>query len=753
MAGSETQTQDFKVIGTRPIRHDGIDKVVGRAKYGADYSAPGMLHGKVLRSPYAHARIKSINVERALRMPGVKAVITHRDFAPLTGEVELQYGGETPFDAYFYTLNLLAKEKVLYHGHPVAALAATSPHIAEEALGLIDVEYEELPPVLDLMAAMKPDAPFLLAEVRAQDNPDQPTNVAGHFQFQRGDLDRGFKAATHIVEREFTTTMVHQGYIEPHNALAIYQPDGHAVVYCSTQGPFEIRMMCSKILGMDAGSIKVVPAEIGGGFGAKNYAFLEPLALLLSKQTGHPVKMVMTRNEVLRATGPTSGSRIKVKMGATRDGTLTAAEVWMAFEAGAFPGSPVAVACITAIAPYKIANFQVDGYDVLVNKPKVQPYRAPGAGNAAHGVESVIDELAERCGIDPLDFRIRNAVKEGSASVPGPAFKRIGYIEVCEAIKNSDHYRSQLSGRNRGRGVATGFWINTGMESTATVNIHSDGTASLVTGSVDIGGTRASTAMCAAEVLGLRAEDVRPSVADTDSNGFTDITGGSRVAFATGLAAYEAARDAVRQLKERAAKLWEIDPQDVEWIDGKAVSKKNGVPPMTLRDLAKKLSRTGGPVTGRANVHPTGIGPTFAACLVDVEVDPETGKVEILRCTMALDAGKAIHPSYVEGQMQGGASQGIGWALNEEYVFDERGVMRNATFLDYRMPTCLDLPMIEAIIVEVPNPGHPYGVRGLAEVPIVPPPAAVANAISHAIGVRMTHLPMSPPNLFKAMHR
>ena len=751
MAQSEANSGQYKVIGTRPIRHDGIDKVVGRAKYGADYSAPGMVHGKILRSPYAHARIKSINAERALRMPGVRAVITHRDFAPLTGEVELQYGGETAFDAYFYTLNLLAKDKVLYHGHAVAAVAAVSPHLAEEALELIEVEYEELPPVLDLIDAMKPDAPILLSEVRAQDDPNRATNVAGHFQFHRGDLEAGFKAADYVVEHVFDTTMVHQGYIEPHNALAIYQPDGHATVYCSTQGPFEIRMMCSKILGMDSGSIKVVPAEIGGGFGAKNYAYVEPLALLLSKKTGHPVKMVMTRAEVLRATGPTSGSKIKVKMGATKSGSITAAELWMAFEAGAFPGSQVGVACITGLAPYTIPNFQVDGYDVLVSKPKVQPYRAPGAGNAALGVESVIDELAGRCGIDPIEFRLKNAVREGSPTVPGPAFKRIGYVEVCEAIRNSPHYKSSLKGPNRGRGMATGFWINTGMESTATVNIHSDGTASLVTGSVDIGGTRAATAMCAAEVLGLRAEDVRPSVADTDSNGFTDITGGSRVAFATGLAAYQAAHDAVRQLKERAARLWEISANDVEWIDGKAVSMKNGVAPMTLKELAKKLSRTGGPVTGRANVHPTGVGPTFAACLVDVEVDPETGKVDILRCTMALDAGKAIHPSYVEGQMQGGASQGIGWALNEEYVFDDRGVMRNASFLDYRMPTCLDLPLIDAIIVEVPNPGHPFGVRGVAEVPIVPPPAAVANAVSHAIGARVTQLPISPSNLFKLM--
>ncbi len=742
-------TQDFKVIGTRPIRHDGADKVTGRAKYGADYSFPNMLHGKVLRSPYAHARIKSINVEKALALPGVKAVITGKELPELPNRMEAL--GEIPFNPYHCSHNVMARDKVLYSGHAVAAVAATSPHIAEDALALIEVEYEPLPAVMNVDNAMAPDAPILHSDLRTPETGDQQTNVASHIQFQRGNVATGFEASEIIIEREYRTEMVHQGYIEPHNAVAIYGSDGHATIYCSTQAPFEVRGMTAHVIGMPIGDVKVVPAEIGGGFGGKTTIYLEPLALLMSRKTGCPVKMVMSRAEVLRASGPTSGSTIKVKLGASKDGKINAAHVWLAYEAGAFPGSPVAAGAMTVLAPYNLENFLVDGYDVVCNRPKTAAYRAPGATNAAFGLESVLDELAEKTGIDPIDLRIMNASKEGTLSMMGAPYKRIGFIEVCEALKNSPHYKSKLEGKNRGRGVGFGFWFNAGLQSSALVNLHADGTASVVTGNPDIGGSRASMAMIAAEILGLPVEDVRPSVADTDSIGQCDLTGGSRVTMATGLAVYDAANDAIRQMKERAAKLWQINAEDVDYIDGKVTSKNNGVKPMTIKELAKKFIRTGGPISGQASVNVAGVGPAFAGLLVDVEVDPETGKVQVLRATIAQDAGKAIHPSYVEGQMQGGTSQGLGWALNEEYIYDEKGNMRNAGFLDYRMPTCLDLPMIETLVVEVPNPLHPLGVRGVGEVSIVPPPAAVANAMYRATGVRLRETPMSPPRVLKAI--
>ena len=746
---NETDSKTFRVIGTRPIRHDGMDKVTGRAKYGADYAFPGMLHGKTLRSPHAHALIKSINLENALKLPGVKAIITSADLPELPDKIDAS--GEIPTNLSHVSSNVLARGKVLYDGHAVAAVAATSAHIAEEAVRLIEVDYEVLPPVMSVEAAMKPDAPILLPKLRNAEDGDLPTNVANHIQLPRGDIDEGFKQADFIVEREFKTAMVHQGYIEPHNAVAIYNSDGRGTIYCSTQGTFNVRSLTAQILDMPEGNIKVVPAEIGGGFGGKLVVYLEPLALLLSKKTGQPVRLVMTRGEVLRATGPTSGSTIRCKMGATRDGKLVAAEVWMAYEAGAFPGSPVGAGAMTIIAPYDIPNFKIDAYDVVVNRPKTAAYRAPGATNAAMASETIIDELAEKCGIDPCDFRLLNGAREGVAHTAGPPYARIGYLETIEAIKNSPHYQSKLEGPYRGRGVASGFWFNIGWQSSALVNLQSDGTATVVIGSVDVGGTRAAQAMIVAEVLGLEVNEVRPLVADTDSIGYNDVTGGSRTAVTTGAAVFQASNEVVRQVKERAALIWETEPANVLFDNGVLTLTTDATKKLTIKEVASKLGKTGGPISGSGTVNLGTVGPSFAATCVDVEVDPDTGKVQILRATVAQDVGKALHPSYVEGQMQGGTAQGIGWALNEEYYYDSRGSLRNIGLLDYRMPTCLDLPMIETAIVEVPAPGHPIGSRGVGEVSIIPPPAAVANAIAHAIGSRLTELPMSPPRVLKAI--
>src|SRR5712671_4991425 len=600
MAASTTNG-NFKVIGTRPIRHDGEDKVTGRAKYGADYAFPGMLHGKVLRSPHAHANIKSIKFDKALKLPGVKAIVTHKDLPQ--AENKLEQAGEMMINPMYLSQNILAHDKVLYDGHAIAAVAATSPHIAEEALRLIEVEYEMLPPVMTVDVAMKPGATILLKELRNKEGGDKQTNVAQHYQFKRGDVAAGFKSADYVVEREFNTAMVHQGYIEPHNAVGIYNSDGQATIYCSTQGAFDVRTLSAQVLGMAPGKIKVVPAEIGGGFGGKTTIYLEPLSVLLSKKTGAPVKLVMSRSEVLRASGPTSGSKIKVKMGATKDGKLVAAEIWMAYEAGGFPGSPVGAGAMCIIAPYTIEHFLIDAYDVVVNRPKTAAYRAPGATNAAFASETIINELAEKCGIDQCEFRIMNGAHEGTPQTAGPPYKRIGMIETVEAIKNSPHYKSKLEGKNRGRGMASGFWFNIGFQSSAMVNIHNDGTASVVTGSVDIGGSRASMAIITAEVLGLDVNDVRPLVADTDSIGYTDVTGGSRTTVATGLAVYEAAQDAVRQLKERAAKLWEKKPEEVEFNNGVLSSKNNGAKKMTVKEVAARFARTGGPLAGRATVN------------------------------------------------------------------------------------------------------------------------------------------------------
>ena len=756
--GEEPKAGELKVVGTRPIRHDGLDKVTGRAVYGPDFRLPGMLHGKVLRSPHAHARIRSIDVSRALAHPDVRAVVTGADLLQAADREEDL--GEGTENLRFLGENVLARDKALYRGHAVAAVAAITPQAAEEALELIAVEYEALPAVMRAREAMQEGAPLLhqslttktLAERFGKEtDTGVVSNVASHIQFKHGDVEQAFAQADLVVDGEFDTASVHQGYIEPQNATVLWGADDNITVWCSSQGHFSVRSQMAEILHHPISKIRVVPLEIGGGFGGKLTTYLEPVGALLSHKTGHPVKLVMSRREVFEGTGPAPGSAITVKMGVTKKGRITAAQATLVYDAGAYPGSAVGAGCSGIFAPYLIANIQVDGYDVVVNSPKSAAYRAPGVPQAAFASESVIDELCDKLGMDPLEFRLKNGAKEEDRRPDGRKHPRIGYLETLLAAQTHPHYSAPLEGPHRGRGVASGFWGNAGMQASCVISVNPDGTVSLVEGSPDIGGTRVAIAMQAAEVLGIAAEDVHPTVVDTDSIGYTGVTGGSSTAFKTGWAAYTAAQEVVHRMRERAATIWEIGAEEVEFSDGVFQSIKDPELRMSFKELAAQLNSTGGPISGSANVAPRGAGPAFGTHIVDLEVDPETGKVQILRYTAVQDVGRAVHPSYVEGQVQGGVAQGIGWALNEEYFYDDEGQMANASFLDYRMPTSLDLPMIEAVLVEVPNPGHPYGVRGVGEVPIVPPLAAVANAIYHAVGVRMHSLPMSPGAILEAL--
>ena len=747
MANVVLSNTSYKVVGTRPIRHDGADKVTGRAKYGVDVQMTGLLYGQVLRSPHAHARIKSIDTSKALAYPGVKAVLTGKDM-PLAQRTEPDRNKRFASD------NLMAQAKALYKGHAVAAVAASSQHVADIATDLIEIEYDVLSPLIDVRAAMESGAILLhdeLTTTELGEKTDVSSNIATHIRHEVGDVKEGFAAADLVVEREFKTATVHQGYIEPHNATALWNVDGQVTIWTSTQGAFTAREALATVLDLPVSQIKVVPMEIGGGFGGKIPIYLEPMAALLSLKTGQPVKLIMPRSDIFQSTGPTSGTYIKVKMGATKEGKITAAEAYLAYEAGAFPGSMVSAGAQCIFAPYKVDNALVDGYDVVVNKPKTAAYRAPAAPNAAFAAEQVVDEICSKLGIDALEFRLINGSEEGTRRVDGPIFPKVGNIECLEAAKDTEHYKSSLSGPNQGRGVASGFWFNIGLQSSCSIGVNADGTITLVEGSTDIGGTRTSIAMQAAEVLGIPAEDVHPSVGDTDSVGYTFLTGGSRTTFATGWASYEAAQEIKSKMIDRAAKIWEVEAEDVDLADGSFLHKSDTDLKMTFKELSSRLNNTGGPISSQVSVDPRGAGGAFSTHIVDVEVDPETGKVDILRYTAVQDAGKAIHPSYVEGQIQGGVVQGIGWALNEEYFFNEEGGMVNSSFLDYRMPTSLDLPMIDTVIVEVANPGHPYGVRGVGEVPIVPPMAAIANAIHDAIGTRMEELPMSPGAVLEAL--
>jgi len=748
------EEQQFKWVGTRQVRPDGVDKVTGQANYGADFSLPGMITGRVLRSPHAHARIVSIDTTEAGKLAGVRAVVTAADFPDLPSEVVA--GGESPVNYRYISCNAIARDKVLYEGHAVAAVAAISAGVAEQALKLIRVEYEVLPHVIDVRDAMRDDAPLLhdnLYTEGVDPKPTKPSNIAKRTEFLLGDPAAGFAESEIILERSYTTQPVHQGYIEPHACVASVAADGMTTVWSSSQGQFMVREFCAKLLKIADSDIRVLPAEIGGGFGGKTTVYLEPLAIALSRKSGRPVKMVMSREEVFKASGPTSGGVLQVKLGARRDGTLVAAECELAYQAGAFPGSPAIPGCMTAFACYDIPNARTVGYDVVSNRPKCAAYRAPGAPMAAFAVESALDELALELGMDPVELRLKNAAKEGTRALYGPKMPVIGFVETLEAARAHAHYNTPLKA-NQGRGIASGFWFNIGGQSSAAVHINEDGTAEVVTGNPDIGGSRASMAIMAAEVLGIDYAKVKPLIGDTASVGYCFLTGGSRVTFATGKAVVEAANDVVQQLRARAAKIWKCEVDEVIWKDGVAHPAQGQTDTRTqlsLAEIAASAARTGGPISGKASLNVGGAGPGFGTHLCDVEVDPETGRVTVLRYTVIQDVGRAIHPGYVEGQMQGGAAQGIGWALNEEYVYDDQGRLQNSGFLDYRMPVASDLPMIDAVLVEVPNPAHPFGVRGVGEVPIVPPLAAVANAVARASGVRVNDLPISPPRLLAAL--
>ena len=743
MALDSQKNREFKIVGSRPNRPDGLDKVTGRAKFGADAYATGMLHAAIVRSPHAHAKITHIDTSKAESLKGVKAIVTRKDFSTsVTGE------------NWNVLENVMAGDRALYDGHAVAAVAATSSLIARDAIKLIEVTYEIMRHVTDVDKAMEDGAPILRENAGDGSVPKgMHPNVVRYHESGHGDLETGFASADLVIEDTFRTEATHQGYIEPHACLAQLGGDGKGELWCCTQGHFHVQKTCAALLDIETSALRVTPSEIGGGFGGKTAIFIEPVALALSRKTNRPVKLVMSRSEVFRATGPTSSTSMDIKIGMKKDGTITAGSGVFRLQGGAFPGAPMEFTAMCAFAPYNLKNVQQIGYDVLSNRPKQAAYRAPGSPMAAFAVESVIDELCNRLELDPIEVRLKNASKEGTKASFGPKWDRIGLVECLEAAKKHPHYSAPLL-NGQGRGVSSGFWFNHGGETAVSLALSEDGTAALSVGTPDIGGSRASMCQFAAEELGIDYDKVRTTIADTATLGYNEVSHGSRVTYASGLATIKAARDAVKKLCARAANKWGIDEEAVIWEDGFA--KPSGpnagnFDPVPLAAITKDMGKTGGPIVGHFEATPEGAGVSFATHIVDAEVDAETGQTKINRYTVIQDAGKAIHPSYVEGQYQGGAAQGIGWALNEEYIYGDDGRLQNSGFLDYRIPVASDLPMIDTVIVEVPNPGHPYGVRGVGETSICPPLAAIANAVSNAAGVRLKELPMSPVKILEAL--
>ena len=565
---SKAKKSDYKVIGTRPIRHDGYDKVTGRAQYGADIKLPGMIYGAVLRSPHAHAKIKNIDISKAENMNGVFAVMTAKDLPRLTDK---QRGNsEESGSEKHLSENVMAFDKVLYKGHVVAAVSANDVNTAREAIKEIIVDYEVLKPVINVDQAMDKDAPILHEDFIGDHlgKKVKHTNIATYNRYKIGDADDAFKKCDLVVEKEVELQTVHQGYIEPHSGTAIWDEDDRVKVWTSTQGSFSNRDSVSKVLNLDVSRVKVTPMEIGGGFGGKIPVYLEPIAAVLSKKSRRPVQLVMSRTDVFDASGPAPGGKVIVKIGVDKNGKMLAGYADIRLEAGGYPEAFIEAAAKCVFSCYDIPSMDIEAYDVLVNKPSSAPYRAPGSPQVAFATETVVDEICKKLDMDLIDFRLLNVAEKGTRTALGPKYRKIGLKEVLEAAKKSDHWNSKLekksvNGKVRGRGIASGYWFNIGEKSAVNLSLNMDGTVILTEGSTDIGGSRASIAMQAAEVLGINAESVRPSVVDTDSIGHTDVTGGSRTTYATGYAAYKAAHMLIDEITSKAAKIWDISEGDI----------------------------------------------------------------------------------------------------------------------------------------------------------------------------------------------
>ncbi len=747
-----------RVIGRNTAKVDGTDKVTGVAQFGADVYLPGMLVGKILRSPYAHARIQRIDTSRAKALEGVKAVITGQDFLAAASAADRE-GGTTSRGSYLRE-KVMASDKALFHGHPIAAVAATTADIAEEALALIEVEYQPLPHVLDPVASMGTGAPLLHQDLftrSANGASPTPSNVAEHLHMGRGDVKDGFAMADVVVERHFKTHTVHQGYIEPDSETAFARPDGSLVVWANTQAPYTQRTDLSELLGIPENSIRVVPMEVGGAFGGKESVRVSAICSALSLKARRPVKITLTREEVLRASWPATAIDATIKVGARRDGLITAIQARIVYDAGAFPGAPLRSALRRVFSLYRTPNLAIDAFDVVTNKPPVAAYRAPGATPTAFALESVIDEVADALGMDPLEFRLKNVSRPGDPMPDGTILPTINLAEVLERVKRHPCWTTPLTAPNQGRGLALGLWTMPGGTTACRMNLNVDGSVTLVLGTVDLSATRTTLAQIAAEALGLDLADVRVVVADTNAVGYSDPSAGDRVTYVASKAVLRASQDLLDKLTAKAAEELQVSQQDILYERKLFWVREAPEMKLTLPELARRCVRRSASLVGYGSASEvtgrTAIAPNAAAHVVDVEVDPETGKVRILRYTAFQDVGRAVNPVQVEGQLQGGSVQGIGWALMEAFNYDEKGALRNASLLDYRLPTTLDVPPIDTEVLEIPSPDHPQGIRGVGQVPIVPPAGAIANAIYRAVGVRLRELPMTPESVFWALKK
>ena len=745
----------LRVVGQRLPRIDAGERVTGRAIYPANLMRPGMLVGAIKRSPHAHATIKSIDLSKALALKGVKAVVSGADFPEIRPNTIIPFG-ETGADLWVSALIVMARAKVLWVGHPVAAVAAVDEHIAAEALRLIEVTYDVLPAVVSMDAATAKGASVLHPQHTTkgfETGAAIPPNIGSRTLLERGDASLALAQSAATASIAVKVDSGHQGYIEPHACVAEADPQGNVTVWASTQGAHQTEIQTAGILGLPQSKLKVVPLELGGGFGGKITVHLEPVAARLAQMTGRPVKMVMSRAEVLAGgSGPPAAADVMVEVGAEADGRLKAITGRYLLDTGGIPGTPTTLVMQASAACYQTETLRLEGMDVVTSKPRTEAYRGPGGIQAAFAVEQAMDELAIKLGMDAVAFRQRNAAVTGSLMPAGTSFPSIGLTTILERVAAHSCWQDPLppGKHRRGRGLALGYWRGTSMTSAAQLTVAGDGRISVSMGTVDISGTRTTMAQVAAEEMGLSIDDVHVTMGDTKSSAYSDAAAGSRVGRTMAAAVVDACRDALGQLKRRAAERLQAPEGDVTYERGVFRGGGGIAASITLGELMRQ-TLTDGAIIGRGVSTKLPFGVEVGAHVVDVEVDPDTGQVTVLRYTAFQDVGRALNPTAVEGQMQGSVVQGLGWALTEAIDYDADGRVRNASLLDFRLPTALDVPPIECVIIETPVPGVPYGLRGVGEMPIVPVAGAVANAIRRAIGVRVTAMPMTPERVLSAI--
>lgn len=754
---------DYTWVGKSVPRIDARPKVTGQAIYINDMVLPGMLIGKILPSPWAHARILRVDTSQAKKLPGVKAVITSADLP------------DTRVGVFIKDMPVMARNKVRFRGEPVAAVAAADEFVAEEALELIRLEGEELPPVFSAEEAMEPGAPLIHEEVEkyfAGFPARKYGNVATHTTFSWGNLEQGFKEADQIFEEEYSTGLVHQGYIETTGAVATADGAGKITAWASTQSPHLCRMRVAEGLLLPESKIRIISVPPGGAFGGKEDLFFISIAASLAQRAGRPVKIILSRQEEFFMMRPRHAAKIRVKSGVRRDGALTARKVEVVLNTGAYSDQGPGVcgsATSRAGGPYRVPHFQADGYCVYTNQPISGAYRGYGAPQVSFAVESHMDVIAEALGMDPLELRLKNCLETGDPRWDGRPYTSAGLKDcLIKVAKASRWHYPEPAKDNRGKGVAVVQHISGTLTSGALVRINQDGTATVCTGSVDLGtGSATILAQMAAEELGLPLEDLEVVMGDTDATPYDWSTSASRTTFVSGHAVKAASADAKSQLFNLAASELEANPQDLESQNRRIFVKGSPEKGLTFRQLGSISHwRKGGPIIGRgtyvveqATLDPEKVkglamrgfaAPNFGAQGVEVKVEEETGLIQVTHLWAAYDCGTPINPVNVEGQIEGAFAQGLGYALFEKMHL-EAGKVLNPNLADYKLPTALDVPGQEVVLVDVHDPTGPFGAKAVGEGGLVPTAAAIANALYRACGVRLRELPLSPEAVLKAL--